>query len=192
MNNFQKLGEAVLAASIALLASIPTFAQNQEGTGQHEAHQAPEMHEFRQWRVAAVVYHTYIGTRTTEGRRTLIVPSLGLDIEYWFNEKWGIGSHNDLELVSFEVEREEEIFVERETPVLFTLDALWKPWKELVVMAGPGIEIEPKENLFVFRVGLEYEIEIGSHWDVAPTIFYDSRTDAYDTFTMGLGIGKRF
>ncbi len=138
------------------------------------------------------MYHTYIGTSTSEGRNTLIVPSLGLDFEYWFSEAWGIGSHNDIELISFEVERENENFVERETPVLLTLDALWKPWKGLVVIAGPGIEFEPEENLFVFRVGLEYEIEFGSHWDIAPTIFYDSRADAYDTISMGLGVGKRF
>ncbi|MDO6391061.1 hypothetical protein Q4E40_13040 [Pontibacter sp. BT731] len=191
MNTFQNLGKIILVVFVALLAT-PSFAQNDPVTGRDQTYQAAERHVFKHWRVAAVMYHTYIGTRTSEGKRTLIVPSLGLDLEYWFNEKWGIGSHNDLELVSFEVEREEEVFIERETPVLFTLDALWKPWKELVVMAGPGIEIEPKENLFVFRVGLEYEIEIGSHWDVAPTIFYDSRTDAYDTFSMGLGIGKRF
>jgi hypothetical protein len=115
-----------------------------------------------------------------------------LDLEYWFNPTWGIGSHNDLELISFEVEREGGTTFERETPVLLTLDALWKAWKGLVVLAGPGIELEKEENLFVLRAGLEYELELGSHWDVAPTIFYDIRLDAYDTFSVGLGIGKRF
>lgn len=42
------------------------------------------------------------------------------------------------------------------------------------------------------RGGLEYEIKLASHRDVAPIMFYDSRKDAYDTFTVGIGIGKRF
>ncbi|MCX2740883.1 hypothetical protein [Pontibacter anaerobius] len=138
------------------------------------------------------MYHTYIATHTSEGKETLIVPSLGLDVEYWFNDKWGIGSHNDLELINFEVERGDSRILERETPLLLTLDALWKPWKGLVLLAGPGIEFEKEENLFVVRGGVEYEIELGRHWDVAPTVFYDNRKNAYDTFSVGIGLGKRF
>ncbi|WP_266206225.1 hypothetical protein [Pontibacter kalidii] len=192
MNILRTLWKFGLVASVTFLATLPAAAQTHAGTSQTENQHPAETHEFRHWRVGVMMYHTYIGTSTSEGRNTLIVPSLGLDFEYWFSEAWGIGSHNDIELISFEVERENENFVERETPVLLTLDALWKPWKGLVVIAGPGIEFEPEENLFVFRVGLEYEIEFGSHWDIAPTIFYDSRADAYDTISMGLGVGKRF
>ena len=61
-----------------------------------------------------------------------------------------------------------------------------------MVLAGPGIELEKEENFYVVRTGLEYELELGSHWDVSPTIFYDSRIDAYDTFSIGIGIGKHF
>ena len=156
--------------------------------------QESETHGFKHFRISAVLYHTYIGTKTSDGKDMLIVPSVGLDLEYWFNEQWGIGSHNDLELISFEVEEREGSFIERETPVLLTLDALWKPWRGLVLLAGPGVEFEKSENLFVVRGGLEYELELelGSHWDVAPTIFYDYRKDAYDTFSVGIGIGKRF
>jgi hypothetical protein len=181
----------ILVAPVAFIAALPAFAQNHAGVSHNESQQPTEVHEFKHWRIGAMMYHTYIGTRTTEGVEKLIVPSLGLDLEYWFNETWGIGSHNDIELISFEVERGSENFLQRETPLLLTLDALWKPWKGLVLLGGPGIELEPEENLFVFRVGLEYEIEIGSHWDLAPTIFYDKRANAYDTFSMGIGIGKR-
>lgn len=155
-------------------------------------HQESKTHEFKHFRISAVLYHTYIGTRTSDGKEMLIVPSIGLDLEYWLNERWGIGSHNDLELISFEVEGRGGTFIEKETPVLLTVDVLWKPWKGLVLLAGPGVEFEREENLFVVRGGLEYELELGSHWDVAPTIFYDSRIDAYDTFSVGIGIGKRF
>jgi hypothetical protein len=183
--SYLKISAMALAAF--LLPSFQLSAQDQP-----EHHKEPGAHDSGHMRVSAVIYHTYIGTRTSEGKDMLIVPSLGLDVEYWFSEKWGIGSHNDLELISFEVERGESLTLEREAPLLLTVDALWKPWKGLVLLAGPGVEFEREENLFVVRGGLEYELELGSHWDVAPTVFYDSRKDAYDTFSVGIGIGKRF
>lgn len=191
MNIISKLAKPTLVTLLSFLMALPSFAQHQEAPAQTISQHAGT-HAFKHWRVGAMMYHTYIGTHTSEGTGMLIVPSLGLDLEYWFNDTWGIGSHNDIELISFEVERGRENFLRRETPLLFTLDALWKPWKGLVLLAGPGIEVEPNENLFVFRAGLEYEIEFGSHWDIAPTIFYDNRAKAYDTFSMGIGIGRRF
>src|SRR5690606_37484754 len=77
------------------------FATGNLATAQHTSDNgALEAHDFKHFRVSAMLYHTYIGTHTTEGREILIVPSVGLDLEYWFNEKWGIGSHNDLELIT--------------------------------------------------------------------------------------------
>jgi len=177
----------VFISAAFLLFSSASYAQQQPVQSQAEEHE-----ELKHFRGSVVLYHTYIGTKTIEGKDLLIVPSIGLDLEYWFSHTWGIGSHNDLELISFEVEEEEGTFFERETPVLLTLDALWKPWRGLVVLTGPGIELEKEENFFVVRTGLEYELELGSHWDVSPTIFYDSRIDAYDTFSIGIGIGKHF
>lgn len=176
-----------MLVALFFLFTISAFAQNSP-----EYFKFEEDHKEKPRRASAVLYHTYIGTTTAEGTKMLVVPSLGLDVEYWFSKKWGIGSHNDIELISFEVHREKDRYLKRETPVLLTLDALWKPWKGLVFLAGPGIELETEKDLFVLRAGLEYEIEIGSHWDLAPTIFYDNRSGAYDTFSVGIGIGKRF
>ena len=179
---------AWLVLMLFLLALSPLAAQHHA----KDPETSITAHEFKHFRVGGMLYHTYIGTETAEGTSLLVVPSLGLDLEYWFNEAWGIGSHNDVELINFEVEKGHEHTIERETPVLLTLDALWKPWKGLVLLAGPGLEIEPTENLFVFRTGLEYEFELPHHWDVAPTLFYDNRLEAYDTFSIGIGFGKRF
>ena len=136
--------------------------------------------------------HTYIGTETLKGKEYLVVPAIGLDAEYWFNGKWGIGLHNDLELVTYEVQREGEHLFERNSPVLLTVDGLWKPARHFVFLIGPGVELEERETLLVVRGGVEYEIELSSHWDISPTIFYDTRLHAYDTFSFGIGIGKRF
>lgn len=178
--------------SILCLYSI---AQNNTEEHQHsnpdkEFHSHNEHHDLR---VGLVVAHTYIPTNTIRGQETFIVPTIGLDIEYWVNHKWGIGLHNDLELEVFEVETDQGgIFIEKRFPILFTLDVLYKPYKGLVLLAGPGYEIEPNQNLYVFRAGIEYEVELNEVWDFAPVIVYDYRHNAFDTYSYGIGIGMRF
>lgn len=149
-------------------------------------------HEFKHFRISPVLSHTYIPMATINGNTTVIIPSLGLDLEYWFSEKWGFGFHNDLELLTFEIEKNNQLLVEKEFPVVITLDALWKFYKKWVLVFGTGIELEKNENLFIVRTGVEYEIEFGNHWDVAPTVFYDYRSNNFGTWSIGIGIGKRF
>jgi hypothetical protein len=66
------------------------------------------------------------------------------------------------------------------------------PGKDWSWWPGPGYELESTESFFLFRAGLEYEFEITHHWDISPAFIYDSRLGAYDTWTVALGIGKRF
>lgn len=142
------------------------------------------------WRVALLIGHTVIPAGHTTERA--IIPSWGLDIEYWPSAHWGIGWHNDLEIESFLVESNQRGAVERQYPLVSTLDVLWKPWKGLVLQLGPGVELERKDNLWLVRWGLEYEFHLDHQWDLAPSFFYDTRHAAYDTWTLALGVGKRF
>lgn len=161
--------------------------------GQHEEKNHNPHESESHFRVSMAIAHTFLPEKTVEGTQNLVLPSFGLDIEYWMNHRWGIGLHNDLELLNFEVlESHDEVVIEREFPVLITLDALWKPYKEFVVFAGPGIELESNKNYFVFRLGFEYEIPFSENWDLAPVAFYDMRDGAYNTFTFGLGVGYNF
>ena len=164
---------------IVLFVNVTVIAQNHHN-------------DFKHYRVSPVLSHTYIPMATIDGNKTVIIPSLGLDFEYWFTPKWGFGFHNDLELLTFEIEKENQLIVEKEFPVVVTLDGLWKFYKELVLVFGIGIEFEQNENLFIARTGLEYEIKFGNHWDFAPTIFYDYRSNNFGTWSIGIGIGKRF
>lgn len=160
-----------------LLSSFDAVAQHESG---------------HHWRVSAVMSHTMIPTETAEGATTLFIPSWGLDLEYWFNEHWAIGLHNDLELETFEVERNNNEFIRRQFPVVVTADALWMPTKRWVLLAGPGLEFDPRNTLKVFRVGVEYEYHLPDHWDIAPAFYYDFRVNAFDTYSIGVGLGKRF
>lgn len=167
-----------------IIGSLPLF-------GQHHKMEHTVHHKASHFRISAAIAHTYLPESTIDGKKTLALPSFGLDIEYWANHHWGVGLHNDLELVNFEIKDKEGVHIEREFPVLVTLDALWKPNKSLVVLVGPGIEFEKSENYLVFRTGLEYEFQFAPKWDLAPIIFYDVRKDAYNTFSIGLGVGYR-
>lgn len=166
---------------ILLLFLMSWMAISAEHDQQHEPH----------WRGVLLIGHTWIDTH--EWNSDLIIPSIGFDLEYWPTHRFGIGLHSDMEIQSFVLEREVGEVVERELPLVSTVDLLWKPWKDLVIMAGPGIEFERTMSYPLWRIGFEYEIEFGHHWDISPTIFYDNRFgEEYNTISFALGIGKRF
>ena len=122
----------------------------------------------------------------------LFVPSWGFDLEYWFGHTWGMGIHSDIEIEQFVVETNKMEQIKRKYPKVVTLETLFRPWGHFVLQGGPGIEFEPERNLPLFRVGVEYEWTVGHDWDVFPTFFYDYRFDVYNTWTIGLGVGKHF
>jgi|AntRauTorckE5430_2_1112549.scaffolds.fasta_scaffold12067_3 hypothetical protein len=178
-----------LAIAGAITLAIPANAQQYESehsTATHPRDNADEPH----FRFASFISHTFI-PGLSDGAR-IAIPSYGIDLEYWFNNRWGIGLHNDIELETFIVERENNEFTERRFPIVTTLDLLYHHNSGLVFVIGPGLEFDINEKFMLFRVGLEYELELEHHWDLYPTIFYDMRADAFTTFTFGLGIGKRF
>lgn len=178
-----------ITATWLIMAACTAFAQHHAPAA--EMHSQPAHNQaFQHFRVAAIIGHTLIPARHADDN--LFIPSWGLDLEYWWNPTWGIGLHNDLELESFIIERPSEEILERNYPLVMTLDLLYKPWGGLVLMAGPGYEVADQEDFFLLRLGLEYEIDFGHHWDLAPTLFYDSREDSFQTWSIGLGVGKRF
>ncbi|MBK7873811.1 MAG: hypothetical protein IPJ74_25695 [Saprospiraceae bacterium] len=146
---------------------------------------------FPHFRIAGLIGHTIVPTNVSEKEHT-IVPSWGLDIEYWRNEHFAMGLHNDIEIQSFIIEHGNDESLEREFPLVLTLDAIYKMSNGFVFQIGPGYEIEKNESFFLIRAGIEYEIEFGKDWDLSPAIFYDTRVHANDTWTIALGIGKRF
>ena len=141
------------------------------------------------FRIAAVIGHTYVKNEGTD--RHLFIPSWGLDIDYWFNHKWGIGLHNDLEIENFIIVEDSGEEIERVNPLVLTMDALYHIGNGFVINIGPGVELEHNESYLLFRAGLEYEYEFGNDFYMMPTLFYDHRFDGYSTTTIGLGIGYK-
>lgn len=144
----------------------------------------------RHFRAAIMIGHTLIVPGHANTR--LFVPSWGLDVEYWSSHRLGIGLHTDVELQDFVVLNQDQEEVERNEPFIVTLDGLYRPWKGLILMGGPGIELEERNNAWLFRAGFEYEVPVGTSFDLFPSLFFDQRFDGYGTVTLGLGVGKRF
>jgi hypothetical protein len=161
-------------------------AQEYNHTNTHHTSESSE----KGWRIAGVIGHTYINSNGMDDQ--LFVPSWGLDINYWFNHKWGIGLHNDVEIDNFVVLRNNNEEIEREYPLVFTLDALYQIGNGFVVSVGPGIEVERNESFLLARLGVEYECNIGRKFYLMPTLFYDKRLDGFSTATIGLGVGHKF
>ncbi len=178
------MNKASTTLVLSLALTISAFSQTE--------HHSSEAKHIPHFRMASFIGHTLIPANHNESH--LFIPSWGVDIEYWPTPHWGIGFHNDIELESFIVQRQGEELIERNYPILSTLDVLYKPGEHLVLMGGAGYEFEENNDFFLLRLGLEYEIELHHHWDIFPTLFYDTATGErnYNTWTLGLGIGKRF
>ena len=165
-----------------LISSTYNYAQEQHTT---ETRNKNPRH-----RTAFILGHSFI---SSENKEILSVPTFGLDYEYWISEKWGIGFFSDLELISKEVSPTvNDVNIEREYPLVATLDVLWSPIKHWEFVLGPGFISEKGEIEPLVRIGLERDLELGHHWDVPITLFYDKKFDGNYAISIGIGIAKRF
>lgn len=139
-----------------------------------------------------VLGYTYIPeARTEEGMtETEYLPTIGLDFYYYPAERWKLGLVIDLELNKYEVDFEGER-LPRENPLVTGLVVGYKILPRFGVNFGPGIEFERNRNLFILRVGIEYLIYLENGWELFPALNYDFKKD-FDTYSLGVGIGKRF
>lgn len=143
--------------------------------------------------IAIVVSHARIGQgRNFEGdKEFLMVPSLGLDYNYWFNEKWAIGLHTDFLNQNFFVETPEGQLLERDRPIAPAITGTFKPGKHWSFALGIGREFADEESFTLTRFSVEYGVEIRKGWEVFGMLSQDFRWDAYDVTTFGFGISKR-
>ena len=152
--------------------------------------------EFKNFRVAINLGHGYIPSASFgNDREFVVIPSWGLDLQYWFNPKLGVALRHDIEVAKYTRNNDDRHSedLERTNPVIVSLPVLYSPWDNgLTFLLGPGIELEGHQNFSVFRFGLGYEFEIGKHWDFAPEVVYDLKDGHINALTIAIGVGKRF
>jgi hypothetical protein len=197
----------ILTFCIVLFSLNPLFSQENDNDAEHNS----EIHEehFHKHAVSLIMSHTHIASGIKDGAsKWLIVPSIGINYNYNINEKWAIGLHNDLIIEEFEVEdpnsgnHDHEAFykgyeepiakIERHNPISSAIMVSYKPIEHLALMAGGGMEFSSGENFGVIRFGLEAPFHIPHNWEVLGSFAYDININAYNSFTLGIGIAKLF
>ena len=171
--------------SIIILLAFCSFASELQAQDQHET--IPTTHQNSGFRIAGVIGHTLVENEGVDG--SIFIPSWGLDLEYWWNHRWGIGLHNDIEIETFIIKDSNNEFIERVNPLVLTVDALYQFAHGFVVTLGPGIELDKEKSYYLFRLGIEYEKDISNSLYLLPTIFIDQRFDGFRTCNFGLGVG---
>jgi hypothetical protein len=124
---------------------------------------------------------------------TLIIPNLGINYEYWFDEHFAIGSYNNIHAMSYKINTDNYNDVDKEYPMIFSVVGIFRPWKNLNVVLGPGVEVDKNNTFFVARFGFDYGIRVGrAGWFISPRFLYDNLATDYSAWSFGLDIGKRF
>jgi hypothetical protein len=116
------------------------------------------------------------GTRVPEAEETGF--TLGLDYEYRLSKRIGLG---------FVVER---AFAEIDSTTLLAVADIHLV-RGLAVQAGPGVEFVDDESLFVFRLGMLYEFELGEAFTLSPQLHYDVSAGE-DAIVFAVAIGRAF
>ena len=121
----------------------------------------------------------------------VLAPTFGLDYEYWFSHKWAIGTYNEVAFLNIEVEEDHEVFVKRETGMLFSGVVVYEAFPRFSIFAGTGVEVDPHHTLWIRYLGLEYAFIRSDNWEVSVAAGYVNK-DLYDAYTFGFVIGRRF
>ena len=170
----------------AIAAPISASVQEE---AEHEAHEE----DFKRHKILFLYGTGWVpqGDPSEERTGVMVVPTLGVDYEFWLTEKVAIGVQNDFELSQYVIETHDGEEIDREFAYVLVGAVILEPVPNLSLFFGPGGEFEKNHNFFVFRVGGEYGIPIRNHWDVGFSVTYDYK-DAYDAVAFGISFGKRF
>jgi hypothetical protein len=136
--------------------------------------------------------HVFEGLDDNGKRGVLSLASWGIDYNFFFRPKWGIGVHTDLILEDFKVEKTfgNKESIERSYPVAPAVMGIYKPGEHWSFLLGMGGEFAREENFILTRLGIEYSVELSKGWEIAGCFGYDIKWDAYNTWTIGIGISK--
>jgi len=172
-----------------LLLVFIAFANAQE-----KEHEESEEKSEKKHSIAVLISHTQIAeTVEGEGKKSLSVPSWGLDYNYEINERWAIGLHNDIIVESFIIENSEGTEVERSSPIASAVVGMFKPIKNFSLVLGAGGEFSKEENLFLIKAGVEYShLILHNNWEIIASFSNDFKLDAYNSWSIGFGIGRKF
>jgi hypothetical protein len=143
-------------------------------------------------RLSLVLGHSHLseGIQDNGKKGWKVVPSWGIDYDYWISNHWAIGLQTDMMVETFEVEDHDNIVIERSRPIAIVAAGIFKPGEHVSFIAGMGGEFAEEGNYTLTRVGIETGWSLKNNWEFGISLLYDIKWNAYDTYVLGFGISK--
>jgi hypothetical protein len=181
--------------NIYFLTAIAFFIVIGFANAQEEGHEAHAEHMIKRHRVGVFLGNALIhGVKNTQTNKEqyVLAPTLGLDYTYALNQKWAIGTYNEVNHVDIEVETEtHDEFIKRENTLLVSGVVVFEPIPKFGIFVGTGFETDPNETLWIRYMGLEYSFINTNDWHVALTTGFINK-EKYNAFNFGVVISRGF
>ena len=160
------IGCVVAVCTTLALAAQPVMAQGAEGEDAAEWAEKGR-HELG----------LFLGVTDQKGDTGF---SMGLDYEYHLSRMFGIGGLLEYTGSDFRDE-------------IVAVPFYVHPWKELTLVAAPGVEIgaEDGSDDFLVRIGAEYGFDVRRGFEIAPAVYVDFTSDDV-TIVFGAAISRSF
>jgi hypothetical protein len=144
----------------------------------------------KQIRAAILMANSHVPNSFEGDKKVFLLPTWGLDVDYFFHRRWSVAFQGDIKVQSFEVEKD-ELILERSYPVAFAGVVHYHALRHWSFFAGPGYELEKSENLFLIKIGTEYSFEVAEDFEIAINLAYESKEEVYNSWTLGVAFNKR-
>lgn len=176
-----------------LLISLFNFAQHSEyyhSESKHQLHDKDIIHG-----VAFLYGSILIPEYDVHGEAIgkVLLPSVSLDYEFWWQHKVGFLISNEFVLCSYEVQNHMGEFIKRESILISALGFTYSPFKHLGIYAGGGMEMDLQngQNFGIMRIGAQYSVPIRHDWSSIFAVASDLRNQ-YTSVSFEVGFAKCF
>lgn len=178
----------LLSSLLAVL--MVTASYSQEKKLEHGSEEGKLSHH----QVSFMLSHSYISEGYFFGsKKWIAAPSIGLDYNYWFKKQLAIGIHTDLIKENFALEEVAgDKIIERSTPFALVPALTYKPGEHGALVIGMGGEFAKEGSIALTRIGYEYGWELPKKYELAFSLTYDLKWNAYNTWTFGMVVSKFF
>ena len=154
---------------------------NQHAIAQEQEEEEPKSAFAVSFGYSHVPAGSALGATETEG---VFVPSIGIDYGILIAKKWEVGVMIDFELDHYLIFNKE---LERDKALIIVAGGGYNPIAHLVIITGAGIELEKNENLFVYRLGVNYSIRLNRFWALVPSTNFDYKQH-YISYVLSIGL----
>ncbi len=170
---------------LLLLLSYNLLAQQEQASGEVSGF------NFKRHRLTVVMANSHVQKVVHEQTSFFIIPTWGLDYDYFFTRRFALGIKHDIKLSDFEIEPESDEIIQRTYPICTSIIASGKVWKELIIFGGPGYEYSLKSrNFFQAVVGMEYGFELKEDLELSINLSYENKQQYYSAWMFGFGMSK--